>query len=83
MASDKKTLEAVLSGRGTIPFRDLEHLLLTLGLRHVRTSGSHHIYVHSAVPWLLNIQPIGKDAKRYQIRQLADIIRKFELGLDR
>lgn len=83
MASDKKTLEAVLSGRGTIPFRDLEHLLRVLGFRNVRTSGSHHIYAHPAVPWLLNIQPIGKDAKRYQIRQLADIIREFGLGLDR
>jgi predicted RNA binding protein YcfA (HicA-like mRNA interferase family) len=82
MASDKKTLEAVLSGRGTIPFRDLEHLLSALGFRHVRISGSHHIYTHPAVPWLLNIQPIGKDAKRYQIRQLADIIREFGLRLD-
>lgn len=83
MASDKKTLEAVLSGRGTIPFRDLEHLLSALGFKHVRTRGSHHVYSHPEVPWLLSIQPIGKDAKRYQIRQLSDIIREFGLGLDR
>ena len=83
MASDKKTLDAVLNGRGAIPFRDLQHLLRALGFSHMRTTGSHHIYAHPAVPWLLNIQPIGKDAKRYQIRQLADIIHDFGLRLDR
>ena len=79
MASDKKTFDAVLNGRGTIAFRDLEHLLLALGFKHARTSGSHRIYVHPRVQRPLSIQPIGKDAKRYQIRQLRDMI--YEFGL--
>lgn len=82
MASDKKILEAVLYGQGTVSFRDLQHLLLALGFRHARTSGSHHIYVHPTVTRPLSIQPVGKDAKRYQIRQLRDIITEFGLKLE-
>ena len=82
MARDERTLDAVLNGRGTIPFRDLEHLLLALGFTHARTRGSHHIYAHPRVTRSLNIQPIGKDAKRYQIGQLRDIIIEFGLRLE-
>jgi len=69
MAGDRQTLEAVLRGSGTVPFRDPEHLLRALGFRHARTSGSHRIYLHPLVSRPLSLQPVGKDAKRYQIRQ--------------
>ena len=82
MANDHKTLEAVLRGSGTIPFRDLEHLLGALGFRHARTSGSHRIYLHPRVDRPLSLQPVGKDAKRYQIRQIRDIIAEFGLSLE-
>ena len=82
MASDKKTLESVVGGRGTIAFRDLEHLLLRLGFRLDRTSGSHRIYLHPKVSRPLSIQPMGKDAKRYQVRQLRDMIIEFGLRLE-
>lgn len=82
MARDERTLDAVLNGRGTIAFRDLEHLLLAMGFKHARTSGSHRIYAHPRVSRSLNIQPIGKDAKRYQISQFRDIIVEFGLRLE-
>jgi predicted RNA binding protein YcfA (HicA-like mRNA interferase family) len=82
MANDRKTMDRVLYGQGSISFRDLQHLLLALGFRHARTSGSHHIYVHPRVSRPLSIQPVGKDAKRYQIRQLRDIIVEFGLKLE-
>ena len=82
MANDKKTFDSVVSGRGTIAFRDLEHLLLRLGFRLDRTSGSHRIYLHPRVSRPLSIQPTGKDAKRYQVRQLRDIINEFGLRLE-
>jgi predicted RNA binding protein YcfA (HicA-like mRNA interferase family) len=82
MASDKKVLEAVLSGRGTIGFRDFEHLLVALGFRLNRTSGSHRIYLHPRVPRPFSVQPVGRDAKPYQVRQLRDMIREFELRLE-
>lgn len=82
MRGDEKVLGAVLYGRGTIAFRDLERLLLALGFRHARTGGSHRIYVHPRVTRPLSIQPDGKDAKRYQIRQLRDMIVEFGLRLE-
>jgi predicted RNA binding protein YcfA (HicA-like mRNA interferase family) len=82
MASDKKTLDLVLNGRGSVAFRDLERLLLKLGFRLDRIGGSHRIYVHPKVSRPLSIQPIGKDAKRYQVRQIRDIIAEFDLRLE-
>ena len=82
MASPKKTLESVKRGGGVIPFRDLQRLLEKLGFRLSRISGSHHIYVHPSVTRPMNIQPVGKDAKPYQVRQLGDIIEEFGLKLE-
>jgi predicted RNA binding protein YcfA (HicA-like mRNA interferase family) len=81
MANDKKTFDAVMNGRGSIAFRELEHLLGTLGFRLARISGSHRIYVHPRASRPLSVQPSGKDAKRYQIRQLCDIINELSLRL--
>jgi predicted RNA binding protein YcfA (HicA-like mRNA interferase family) len=81
MASPTKTLERVLEGRGAIPFRDFERLLRALGFRLDRTSGSHRIYIHPTVPRPLNVQPRGRDAKPYQVRQLRDMIEEFGLKL--
>lgn len=62
MASDKKVFDAVLSGRGTISFRDFEHLLVAIGFRLSRTVGSHRIYLHPKVSRPFSVQPFGKDA---------------------
>ena len=82
MASPRKVLEAVTRGRGTIAFRDFERLLAKMGFRLDRTSGSHRIYLHPKVSRPLNVQPIGKDAKPYHVRQLRDMIEEFGLTLD-
>jgi predicted RNA binding protein YcfA (HicA-like mRNA interferase family) len=82
MASTKKVLQAVLRGGRSIAFRDFERLLTKLGFRLDRTSGSHRIYLHPKVSRPLNVQPIGKDAKPYQVRQLRDMIEEFELRLE-
>jgi predicted RNA binding protein YcfA (HicA-like mRNA interferase family) len=82
MANVQKVYAKVIEGRGSISFRDLQRLLITLGVRLDRISGSHHIYLHPDVSRPINIQPAGKDAKPYQIRQLRDIIREFGLKLE-
>lgn len=81
MASDQKTFERVLGGAGTIAFRDFERLLVKLGFRLERVSGSHHIYLHPAIGRPFPVQPDGKDAKRYQVRQLRDMIVTHRLAL--
>jgi predicted RNA binding protein YcfA (HicA-like mRNA interferase family) len=82
MASPRKTFDAVKLGRGSIAFRDLQRLLGKLGFRLHRVTGSHHIYLHENVPRPINIQPVGKDAKPYQVRQLRDIIEEFDLKFE-
>ena len=74
--------EKVLSGQGTIAFLDFEALLSALGFVFRGQKGSHRIYLHKAVDRPFPIQPDGKDAKRYQVRELRDMIRKYGIGLD-
>jgi len=78
MANLNKVFDGIMQGRA-VAFRDLQRLLLKLGFRLDRIIGSHHIYLHPKVPRPLNVQPIGKDAKPYQVRQLRDMIREFGL----
>lgn len=82
MANARRTLDAVKRGQGVIPFRDLQRLLGVLGFHLDRVSGSHHIYRHPKANRPLNVQPVGKDAKPYQIRQLRDMIEEFGLSLE-
>jgi predicted RNA binding protein YcfA (HicA-like mRNA interferase family) len=82
MASARRAFDAVLAGRGAMNFRDFERVLIALGFRLNRTSGSHRIYLHPKVPRPLSIQPMGKDAKAYQVRQLRDMIREFDLAIE-
>src|SRR5258707_2911181 len=65
--------------RGIISFREFEALLKAFGFRLVRVTGSHHMYWHDRASRPLSVQPAGKDAKRYQVRMLLDMI--DELGL--
>ena len=48
-----------------------------------RIRGSHHILVHSELPLMLNLQPAGGRAKRYQVRQLETAVREHGLKLRR
>ena len=82
MSRARRTDDLVLASSGVIPFRDLQHLLSRLGFELDRVSGSHHIYVHPKVPRPLNVQPVGKDAKPYQVRQLRNMIVEYGLEVD-
>jgi predicted RNA binding protein YcfA (HicA-like mRNA interferase family) len=82
MVNVQKAYAKVIEGRGSVSFPDLQRLLITLGFHLDRISGSHHIYLHPDVSRPVNIQPAGKDAKPYQIRQLRDMIREFGLKLE-
>ncbi|HEY7551721.1 MAG TPA: type II toxin-antitoxin system HicA family toxin [Hyphomicrobiaceae bacterium] len=81
MTKSSKVLDRVKEGQGTISFRDFERLLLALGFRLDRTSGSHRIYLHPQVSRPFSVQPRGNDAKPYQVRQLREMIEEFNLKL--
>jgi predicted RNA binding protein YcfA (HicA-like mRNA interferase family) len=80
MAGTQKTFEQVLAG-GVISFRDFEALLDELGFTLVRQRGSHRIYIHAKIGRPFPVQPDGRDARHYQVRQLRDMIRRHDLRM--
>jgi len=51
------------------------------GFRLDRISGSHHIFMHPDVPELINLQDVNSQAKPYQIKQLLQIIERYNLQM--
>jgi len=72
MAKPGTILDKVISGRGSISFRDFEALLIALGFELKRQKSSHRIYVHPRAPRPFPVQPDGGDAKRYQVKELRE-----------
>jgi hypothetical protein len=78
LSRHEKTLRAVLSGDAdeTIGFENLTSLLHHLGFSE-RIRGSHHIFTHPRAGEILNLQPRGRHAKPYQVRQVRDVLRRY------
>ena len=45
-------------------------------------NGSHHIFVHSDVPELVNLQEVKGKAKPYQVKQLLQIVERYNLQME-
>jgi hypothetical protein len=43
---------------------------------------SHHIFVHAGLPELLNLQNVNGKAKPYQVRQLLQLIERYNLRME-
>ena len=78
----RKLLAKALSGTKNLRFEDAATLVKAFGFRPSRIKGSHHIFVHSKVRELVNLQDVGGKAKPYQIRQLLEIVERYNLQLD-
>lgn len=76
-----KLLAKILSGASdaNIPFDKLCQLLIKLGFDE-RIRGSHHIFTREDVEEILNIQPKKGKAKVYQVKQVREVILKYQLG---
>lgn len=83
MGQHEKLMISILSGRQdrNISFSDVCKLLTMLGFQ-MRIKGDHHIFYRTDVQEIINIQPIGKNAKAYQIKQVRDIIVKYGMELN-
>ena len=79
---DKLYQQLLESNSRSISFRDFERLLRAVGFELDRTVGSHRQYVHPAVPRAFPVQPSGKDAKRYQVRDFLELMRRYDLYLE-
>jgi hypothetical protein len=44
-----------------------------------RVRGDHHIFTRENVEEIINLQPVGSKAKRYQVRQVREIIQTYGL----
>ena len=47
-----------------------------------RIKGSHHIFINSVIPELINLQNVNGKAKPYQIRQFLKIVEKYNLQME-
>jgi len=66
----------------THSFRDFERLIVAFGFELRRTAGSHRHYARADVPYIVTVQPHGKDAMSYQIRRFLAICAEYGLTLD-
>ena len=54
-------------------------LLIRLGFDE-RIRGSHHIFTKEGVEEILNLQPKQAKAKAYQVKQVREMLLKYQLG---
>ena len=81
MSQRDKLLVKILLGASdaNIPFEPLCQLLRALDFDD-RIRGSHHIFTKEGIEEILNLQPKQGKAKAYQVKQVRDVILKYQLG---
>ena len=81
MTRPGKLLQRILQGTSdaNIPLDGLCRLLDGPGFVE-RIRGDHHIFTREGVEEILNLQPKGKNAKPYQVKQVRDVILEYKLG---
>ena len=77
----RRLLLRILNGSRNVGFSDFVNLIEGFGFRLSRVQGSHHIFVHSDVHELVNVQNVGGQAKPYQVRQVLKLIERYHLRL--
>ena len=65
-----------------VSFDDLVRLVQALGFREVGGRGSHRVFAHPDVAELVNLQVERRQAKRYQVRQVVSLVRRYNLSLE-
>jgi hypothetical protein len=81
MSQYEKLLSALMSGTKdkNFLFSDLQTILDSFGFQ-CRIKGDHFIYTKDGIDEIINIQPDGNKAKPYQVKQVRQIILKYQLG---
>ncbi|GAB4367127.1 MAG: type II toxin-antitoxin system HicA family toxin [Methylohalobius sp. ZOD2] len=81
MGKYSKLRDKILAGGAdtNIEFSSLRQLLTRLGFEE-RIKGDHYIFTRGDVSEIINLQPRGKKAKPYQVKQVRSILVKHRLG---
>ena len=77
-----KLLRKLLSGSKNIKFSEAVAVAEAFGFRFSRINGSHHIYVHAEIPELVNLQNNKGKAVPYQVKQLLQLIERYNLQME-
>ena len=78
-----RLLHRILAGAVTnVAFDDLLRLLLALGFQQIGGRGGHRIFARPGVTELVNLQEAGGETKPYQVRQVATLVRRYDLVLE-
>lgn len=72
-------LERARNNPHSLGFRELQQLAEKAGFRLKRVRGSHHVYTRKGIVEIINLQPRGRMAKPYQVRQVVGLIDKYGL----
>ncbi len=80
MNRQERLRRRILDGRSdtNVRFDELRSLLVNLGFVE-RVRGSHHIFRKTGVAERINLQRDGSHAKPYQVRQVRQLIVKYQL----
>jgi predicted RNA binding protein YcfA (HicA-like mRNA interferase family) len=78
----RKLIQKLLTSSKNVRFTEACAGAEAFGFRLSRVNGDHHIYVHPEIPELVNLQNVGGKAKPYQVKQLPQIIERYNLRLE-
>jgi hypothetical protein len=82
MGKYEKLYEHIMMRRSdaNVPFDALCVLLKRLGFDE-RIKGDHHIFTKEDVEEILNLQPKEGKGKPYQVKQVRDVILKYQIRI--
>jgi len=80
MGQYEKLVQRILSGRQdkSVLFSEAISLMQRLGFS-MRIKGSHHIFYREGIDEIINLQPDGSKTKAYQVKQIRDLMIKYQL----
>ncbi len=84
MSRVQKAVARILEGRSdaNFDFDDLCFVLERAGFTRRAGKGSHHIFFRDGVAEIVNIQPRGGQAKPYQVKQVRDLLLKYQFDFE-
>ena len=83
MGTYEKLLATILRGTSdaNVAFSEMCQLFKKFGFDE-RVRGDHHIFTKDGIEEILNLQPKGSKAKSYQVKQVRNLILRYQLKLE-
>jgi len=77
----QKILQKVLNNPKNVRFLEVKSIVEAFGFKLSRISGSHHIFTHSNLSEIVNLQNVNGRAKSYQVKQFLRLVERYNLEL--